>query len=322
MNVLYSDYQLSYGAKELSQSLKVYLPDCHVECWQYTDDDHLTEKLRGVDGLLTANLKVSEKVLDRAKSLKVISVDATGYGNIHLEAAKRNHICVCSIGEYCTQEVADHALLLTLMLEKHIRKHLDHVEKDRVYNYKLVQPPHRIQGRNFVIFGYGRIGQATARRAKAFGYKVYAVPHDLNTVGTIKDDVAMISKTEAFAIGDVVVNTMSETPETFDFFDLHAFEQMKRSPLFINVGRGSAVNEHDLVHAIQKGWISGAGLDVMKDTWPDLSRNPLANMEQVIITPHMAFYSEEAVACLKTMPLKNLANGLLGRQDLISHMAC
>ena len=321
MRILYSDYRISPSAGGFVAGIQEQLPGCEVECWQYTDDKTLLQKLENTEGLLTANLKVSDNVLCKAKSLKVISVDATGYGNINVEAAKKNHILVCSMGAYCTDEVANHTLLLILMLEKRIKKQLKNIEHDRVYDYKLCEPPKRIQGKNLVIFGYGRIGKEVAKRAAAFGYHVYAVPHNPNKIGEKDGFVTFIDKEQACRIADVIVNNMSETPETFEYFNKGLFDRLERKPIFINVGRGSAVNETDLLEALQTGKVSGAGLDVMKEVYPNLLDCPFVGMDNVIITPHMAFYSVESVACIKTLPVNNLVNGILGNFDKISNIA-
>lgn len=322
MRILYSDYRLSPSADQFAEAIRCQLPDCEVECWQYTDDQTLLKKLEGTVGLLTANLRVSECVLKNANDLKVISVDATGYGNINIEAAKKYGIVVCSIGAYCTEEVADHSVMLALMLEKKMKQHMYHVQTERVFDYKLCEPPHRLRGKNFVIFGYGRIGQSVAERAQAFGYRVYAVSHDVSKSGTSDGNVQFITKEEACEIADVMANHMSENPETFEYFNREMFKTLKKSPLFLNLGRGSAVNETDLLEALENGWVSGAGLDVLKEVYPDLKENPFVDMDNVIITPHMAFYSEEAVACIRELPVKNLVNGVLGKLDRISHLAC
>ncbi len=321
MKVLYSDYRISPSAGDFVAGIKKQLPECEVECWQYTDDKTLVKKLENAVGLLTANLKVSEYVLCNSKSLKVISVDATGYGNINIRAAHENNILVCSIGAYCTEEVADHAMLLTLMLEKKVKGHLKNIEHKRIFDYKLCSPPHRIQGKNLVIFGYGRIGKSIAKRAAAFGYKVYAVLHNENSIGNTDGIASYISKDSACEIADVVINSLSETPETFEYFNKEVFESLKKAPLFINVGKGSTVNETDLLDAVNTGKVSGAGLDVMKEVYPDLDNSPFIGMDNVIITPHMAFYSLESVESIKTLPVNNLVNGILGNTEKISNIA-
>lgn len=321
MRILYCDYKMSPSEDNFVAGLKAQIPDCEVECWKYTDDDTLIKKLEGVQGLLTANLRVGDHVLSNADSLRVISVDATGYGNINIESAKKNNILVCSMGAYCTEEVADHTMLLTLMLEKNIKAQIRNVDEKRIYDYKLCPPPARIKGKNMVIFGYGRIGKCVAERAKAFGYNLYAVPHDKSKVGASEGSVRFIDKDMACAVADVLVNNMSENPETFEYFGRDMFDRLTRKPILINVGRGSAVNETDLMYALKSGKLRGAGLDVVKEVYPDLDQSPFIGMDNVIITPHMAFYSKESIASIKTLPVNNLVNGLEGKLNKISCIA-
>lgn len=321
MKILYCDYKMSPSAENFVAGINDQMPDCEVECWKYTDDDTLIEKLDGVQGLLTANLRVGDYVLSNAMSLKVISVDATGYGNIDVKSAKKNGILVCSMGGYCTEEVANHTMLLTLMLEKNVKEQVKNVEESLLYDYKLCPPPERITGKNMVIFGYGRIGRCVAKRAQAFAYNLYAVPHDEAKIGSSDDLVRFVDKEEACNIADVLVNNMSENPETFEYFNKDMFDKFTREPILINVGRGSAVNETDLMEALKEGKIRGAGLDVMKEVYPNLEDCPFIGMNNVIITPHMAFYSKESVASIKTLPVNNLINGLKGKFEKISYIA-
>lgn len=320
MKILYCDYKLPVLSGDAAEKLKELLPGCEMECCQYVDDELLIKKLENAEGLLTAHLKINKYVLDRAKKLKVISVDATGCGNIDLSAAKSNGIVVCSIGAYCTQEVADHGMLLILMLEKKIKQYMKLVEESHRYNYRELEPGHQLKGKRLAIFGLGRIGKALAERAKAFGYEVVAVPHDEKKIGMREEDILYVSCREAFHTADVISNNMSETADNFEFFNKEAFREMKKRPIFINLGRGSAVNEADLYQALKEGELSGAGLDVMKDVYPDLHTNPLVGMDNVIITPHMAFYSVESMEKIRQIPIMNLINALTGNYEKIANI--
>lgn len=296
MKILYCDYKLPVLSEDASERFRELLPGCEIECCQYVDDELLIKKL------------------------KVISVDATGYGNIDTKAAKSNGIIVCSIGAYCTQEVADHGMMLILMLEKKVKKYMKLVEESYIYNYRELEPEHQIEGKRLAVFGLGRIGKALAARAKAFGYEVVAVPHDESKIGLREDGILYVSGKEAFHTADVISNNMSETADNFEFFNKEAFREMKKHPIFINLGRGSTVNEADLYQALKNNELSGAGLDVMKDVYPDLSTNPLVGLDNVIITPHMAFYSVESMKKISQIPVMNLINALTGKYEEIANI--
>lgn len=321
MKILYCDYKLLLNKEDILEQVRKRIPDCEVECWQYTDEATFAEKVEDADGLLTAHLKISETILKQAAHLKVISVDGTGYGNVNTAAACKYGITVCSMGAYCTNEVADYIMMTILMLEKQMKRYMKQVESDYQYDYKLCQPRHRLEGKTLAVFGYGRIGKALAKRAEVFGYKVLAVSHNPKKAGTMEGDVRYVSAQEAFEKADVISNNMNETAETFEFFNKETFLKMKKHPLFINAARGSAVNETDLYDALVCGQLAGAALDVMKDVYPDLENCPLLKLDNVIITPHMAFYSVEAMESIKYLPVSNLINGLLNETDKISNIA-
>lgn len=321
MKIVYCNYEMPVLNEDAARILAERLPECEIECCGYQNDGALREKLRTADGFLTANVTINAGMLECASRLKVISVDATGYGNIDVKAAHEKGILVCSIGAYCTDEVADHGMMLILMLEKRAKQYMKLVEEAHIYNYKALLPPRRLAGKRLAVFGYGRIGQALAKRAAAFGYEVAAVPHNPELIGKYCGTVRYISKEEAFATADVISNNMSETPDNYEFFNRAAFCQMKKQPLFINLGRGSAVSESDLYEALTTGRLSGAGLDVLKEARPDLSQCPLLGLDNVIITPHSAFYSAESMASVRLLPIQNLINGLQQNTAAISNIA-
>ncbi len=321
MRIVYCDYELSKTLEKELEMLETVFPGCEVECCRYIDDRTLAGKLREADGFLTANLRVSRRVLQQTERLKVISVDSVGCWNVDTAAAGEKGILVCSMGEYCTEEVADHGMLLILMLEKQVKQYMRYVEETHIYNYRVCPPRRRISGKRLAIFGYGRVGRQLAVRANAFGYEITAVPHDRLRIGSAEGEVCYISADEAFETADVIVNSMSETTETFEYFNREAFAKMKRCPLFINLARGSAVNETDLLEALKKKKVAGAGLDVLKEVHPDLETCPLLGLEQVVITPHMAFYSVEAMESIKSLPVKNLIYGLTGENNKITSIA-
>lgn len=321
MKILISDYpgtlsrNLSYEEKILKENLK----NVQVVFHEYSDEnkEEFLKELEDADGLITAFVKIDKQVLDRANKLKCISVNATGYGNIDLEEAKARKIGLCNVHEYCTQEVAEHTLTLILSLSRKIKHYQNDIEEKNIWNYNTTTGIRRIEGQTVAIFGLGRIGQAVAKRVQAFGMKVIAVDVFLPAEIAKSLNITMVDKETALNVADVISNHMNQTNETTYYFTLEEFKKMKKCPIFINVGRGAAVKETDLIHALDERFIHSAGLDVLENENPDLINHPLIRRENVILTPHAAFYSETSIKELQKISCENIAFFLNGEYDKV-----
>ena len=143
--------------------------------------------------------------------------------------------------------------------------------------------------------------------------KVGVVSHHLTDEAAMAAGVRSVTKEEAFAEGEILSNHMAEARENYHFFRREAFDAMKCTPIFLNVGRGSAVDEAALVEALDAGKIAGAGLDVLQTENPDLAHSPLIGRPNVILTPHAAFYSEESHQELAARAVQNIIDFFDGK---------
>lgn len=321
MKILLCDYHISNNGEHEKAYLKQYLPEAEFEAYEYTTEDELRKKAADADVIMTCFLKIGREVIENAASLKMISVDATGYGNIDMDACKEKGVLVATLGEYCTQEVADHAMALILALEKNLKAYDKGVVEKGDYSFRSLPCRKRLSEQTLAIVGYGRIGKAVALRAKAFGFSVIAVTRHPELIGTQDGVVRYVSLEEALETADVISNHMNQNKENDNYFDLDKFVKMKQQPLFINVSRGAGVDETALVYALQNQWIAGAGLDVLKDTNPDRETVAALAGENVILTPHSAFYSKEVMEFLDTAALSNVVSFCLGQREKITNIA-
>lgn len=162
------------------------------------------------------------------------------------------------------------------------------------------------------IVGLGRIGTATARLALGLGMRVIATDPNVGVEQAAERGVDLVSPAELFAVADVVSNHMSGGPGNVGYFNSGVFARFARRPLFINTARGSAVVTADLVAALDAGQLRGAGLDVLADESGLVADDPLLGRDNVLISPHAAFYSEPALADLERIPARNLVAYLTG----------
>lgn len=290
-----------------------------VECLirPYVSDEELVQELAGACGLITGFLEIGEEILAQVPDLACISVSGVGYSNIDVAAAKRHHVAVCHIREYCTEEVAEHTFALIGALNRHLKYYTKRVEEEHEWKYQTIGGEKNLSGQTLAIFGFGKIGKRVAALAGAYGMKVLAVDPYTDEKDAACRGVRLVSAGEAFAEADVITNHMNLTVENEHYFDERAFSNMQKNPIFINVGRGRCVDEAALQQALDSGKIRAAGLDVLEAEAPDLTSCGLLGRENVILTPHSAFYSAESILKLQRISGANMGYFLAGAQEKI-----
>ena len=311
-NALEADYGLTIDAIEKAMGEQV-----DTRIYAYRSDEELKKVLATVDGLITGFLEIGEDILSVCPNLRCISVSGVGYSSIDVEAAQRHGVTVCHIKEYCTEEVAEHALSLMMALNRNLTYYHNQLENQHLWKYDTIVGNANLSSQTLAIFGFGKIGRRVAQMARAFGMAVvavdpYASKEDASSLG-----VELVSADEAFAKADIITNHMNLTAENRHYFDRAAFAKMERHPIFINVGRGGSVDEAALVEALEQGQIRGAGLDVLEAENPDMEHCELLGRDNVILTPHSAFYSKESIDKLQTISGANMGYFLAGAHDKI-----
>lgn len=308
INVLICDYpqELTRDIDFEINLLKKHMPEVEVKLLPYTSENELIENLQGVDALLTAFIPVTENILKNANDLKLISVNATGVNTIDLHAAAKYNVTVSNVKEYCTIEVAEHTMAMVLSLVRHLKAYDTEINNDRRWDFQSQHGLRSISTSNVALFGWGRISKEVAKRLKPFGAKIMVVSKHLTKGEAELYGVDTVSKDDVIENADIIINHMRQTPDVDKFFNKEFFGKLKRKPVFINSGRGAAVDEEALIEALDKGLLSGAGLDVLSSENPDLNSNLLLNRSNVIITPHAAFYSERSMNELAVKSCQNI----------------
>ncbi|WP_033166857.1 NAD(P)-dependent oxidoreductase [Clostridium sp. KNHs205] len=319
MNILICDSKEELSLLEQSDinMIRENLPDCNVELYPYANKKEFLEKIEKAEALLTAFLPVDAEVLRKAVKLKVICIMASGYNNIDIVEAKRRGIAVCTAADYCTQEVADHTMALLLALIRNLKHYERDIEERKIWNYGTVPGGLRLADSVLAIYGFGKIGKAVAQRALAFGVKVLVKDPYITAETAKAHGVLLAEETYIKEHAHIISNHMAPAIENKNYFNLNYFKELKQQPIFLNLGRGETVDEEALTKALDIGYISGAGLDVLKDEPPVLEYNPLLYRENIIITPHSAFYSGTSIMALKNISCMNLINYLKGNYSAI-----
>ena len=323
MKIVIADYAESMmPSHELEKRvLTTGLPGCQIVTATYRDDQRaeFLQLVRDADALLTAFIKIDEEVLAAATQLKVISINATGYDNVNLAAARRHGVAVCPVGEYCTADVAEFTITAMLALIRNLKAYVTDVDVHQQWRYDYAQPNRRLSKLTLGIFGLGKIGRAVATRAAALGMRVLAVDPFISQedYAKVADRVKLVSAAELFQQADVISNHMNLNESNDHFFTAERFRQMVKHPYFINMARGAEVDETALVAALDSGQLKGAALDVLATEFPDLATNPLVGRENVLVTPHTAFYSSDSLTALQRISCQNIVEYLTGHPEKV-----
>lgn len=317
MKILITDTagELAWHLDEEIAALKEHLPGVTIEAHPYTTPAELKKHIADADGVLTSFVPLSADILAAAPKLQVISVKALGTDTIDTDYAHSCDITVRNVRDYCTTEVADHTMALILALNRQLKTYDQRLQSapedmSAPLDYTLTAPPARLAGQTLALFGWGQIARAVARRALAFDLAVIVVSQHLTAAEARRAGVEVVSAADAFARADIISNHQRQTPAIYHYFDASAFSQMARRPLFINTGRAAAVDEDALIAALASGQVSAAGLDVTEPGDLGRPRADLLGRENVIITPHAAFYSAASEQALFTQAIANLVAGL------------
>lgn len=319
MKVVISDFpdvlgrDLAYEKSILEAGLK----DCQVVIYPYKDKHEFMAIMKDAEALLTAFLPIDKEVLDHCDKLKCIGYNSTGYDSTDYDEATRRNIAIIPIEEYCTQEVAEHTLALILALSRGLKHYTNDIDSTHRWQYYSGNKLRRLEGQKLGLFGFGKIGRAVAKRAQGFGIKVLAYDKYGDIQAAKALNVKLVEPAEIFETCDIISNHMNSNADNLRYFDEAAFDKMVKQPIFINVSRGATVDEGALIKAIDEEKLAGVGLDVLEQEKPDLHNCSLLNRENVIITPHAAFYSEDSIKALQTISCENVVHYLNGEYDKV-----
>jgi D-3-phosphoglycerate dehydrogenase len=269
---------------------------------------------RDADAVLVTYAKLDASLLRQLTRCKAIGRFGLGVDNIDVKTAAELGISVNYVPDYCMHEVSDHAMALLLALARKIPLSNKLVQAGR-WEMPAVVPIHRLAGRVLGLVGFGNIPRALAPKAKAFGLRVlthdpYVAPDALAAAG-----VEGVGFDRLLELSDFVSIHAPLLPATRGLFNADTFRKMKEGALLINTARGPLVDEDALVAALDAGELGGAALDVVT-TEPLAKDSKLIGRDNVILTPHTAFYSVEALAELQTKCAADVARVLLGEKPV------
>ena len=256
----------------------------------------------------------SDAMLEHAANVRFIQICAAGYDQFGLDALRARGVRLAGGSGVNRNAVSDHAMALLLALARHVHagrdRQREHVWRGMISD--LGRREEELAGKTMVVYGLGAIGSRLARLARAFEMHVIGIKRDVAAHDGSADEVRPPDRfSESLAEADVVVLTCPLTPQTEDLIDAAALARMKPDAYLVNVARGGCVNEPDLIAALERGAIAGAGIDATREE-PLASDSPLWDLENVLITPHTAGETrryEDNVADLLIENVRRLQRG-------------
>jgi D-3-phosphoglycerate dehydrogenase len=269
---------------------------------------------RDADAVLVTYAKLPGELLRQLTRCRAIGRFGLGVDNIDIPAAAALGITVTYVPDYCMQEVSDHAMALLLSLVRKVPLSNKLVQSGR-WEVPPIVPIHRLGGQVLGLVGFGNIPRALAPKAKAFGLRL--VTHDPYAAADVlaKAGVEGVGFDQLLGMSDFVSIHAPLMPATRGLFNAEVFGKMKQGAFLLNTARGPLVDEDALIAALDSGRLGGAALDVVT-TEPLGKDSKLLGRDNVILTPHTAFYSVEALNELQTKCAADVARVLSGEQPV------
>lgn len=267
--------------------------DAYIASTSGMSTSEILKEVRDAAAIVVIGHPITRPMIEAARSLRFIMTLSVGYDVVDVEAATERSIPVSNCPVYCSEEVAEHAITLTLALARKIHELIPHV-REGGWDYKQTRPVRMFSTSTMGVLGLGRIGRCTARKARALGMRVTAYdPY-------VDDDIFRLHEVERCYDFEPFLEKLDYlsvhcplTDETWHMLDACALERMRPHAVVVNTARGPIIDRPALEGALRAGRIGGAGIDVLEQE-PPRGDEPILTLPNAIVTPHIAWYSEES----------------------------
>jgi D-3-phosphoglycerate dehydrogenase len=315
--VLIADYD--FGNVDVERAI-IEKAGFALKAAQCKSEDEVIEAGRDADAVITQYARVGQKAIAAFRRCRVIARYGTGVDIVDVDAATQHGIQVTNApNEWCADEVADHAVTLWLAAARKICKY-DRETRNGAWRWQTGKPIGRLRGRVFGLLSFGSIARSIAEKVTAFGVDIWAHDPFMPDEALAARGVRPVSLDELVEGSDYLVIQSPLTADTRGLFDEERLRRMKPSAILVNTARGPIVEDRALYRALKEGWIAGAALDDIEEE-PAKQRdwrpnNPLFQLDNVIITPHAAYYSEESISTVRQIAANEVVRVLSGQRPL------
>jgi D-3-phosphoglycerate dehydrogenase len=307
------NYQ-EYPDIEIEKAILREIPDMEIVESHTRDEDELLREVQEADAVILQYAPCTARVISGMTRTKVIVRYGIAVDNIDLAAARKRGIIVCNVPSYCLDEVSNHALAMMLALHRRLFA-ADRFLRENRHSLDALRPVLRLSECTLGLLGFGAIARRLAEKAKPLFSEITSFdpnvgPEEMAALGTRKLEIE-----ELFKESDFISIHVPLTTGTKHLVDRRLLSKMKRSAFLINTSRGTVIDEEALIEVLREKRIAGAGLDVFeKEPLPEGS--PLKFFENVILTHHVAWYSEGAIKELKETAAREVVRVLQGKRPL------
>jgi D-3-phosphoglycerate dehydrogenase len=315
--VVIADYD--YGDVDIEHAIFTEAGLSLVAAQCKTEDDVISAA-RNADAIIAQYATIGARAIGALSRCQVIARYGTGTDIVDVDAATRHGILVTNVpNDWCENEVADHAMALLLATARKICQY-DQATRSGTWKWQTGEPIHRISGRTLGLLSFGAIAQAIGRRAAGFGLRVIASDPYMEATDITARGAAQVSLDDLLEQSDYLVIQAPLTKETHHLISEPELRRMKPTAVLINTARGPIVSDEALYRALSEHWIAGAGLDDIEEEpakrpeWTP--ENPLFRLDNVIITPHAAYYSDEAIRTVREFAANEVVRVLTGQPPL------
>lgn len=291
-----------------------------VVALQAKEESDLFTEAADCDAIMNQYARVGSATIERMTRCRVIARYGVGVDIVDVKAATARGIQVTNVRDYCTDEVADHALALWLALVRKISAY-DQATHAGEWRWQSAAPVYRINRRTMGVVSFGPIGRAIAARAKAFGARVIVHDPYVPDEAFVADGVERVDKEQLLAQSHYLMVQVPMTPSTRHFLGEAEFKRMQPGVIIVNTGRGPTIDNQALYSALASGHVAAAGLDdpeeepAKRAVW-NPNDNPLFSLPNVLVTPHVAYYSEESILQARQTAASEVRRMLLGECPL------
>jgi phosphoglycerate dehydrogenase-like enzyme len=289
---------------------------CEIKISKSVNERDLDEFGRTADAVICQiNVPVRLELLEKLKKCRIVSVYGAGYNNVDTAAARKLGIAVTNVPGYCAEEVADYVIAAIYHQNLKLSYYADNISNGLWGAHAMKKKPRRISQMTLFVAGFGNIGRKLAEKASGLGMRVLyfdSVRTPVMEETAKRTGAEYVSLEEGLKRADVVSSHLALTDETKGFFSQKTFSMMKLGAHFVNASRGGIVDEAALIAAVKNGTIASATLDVTADE-PPKADDPILNTENICVTPHISYLTEDALYELKFRAARNASDVLKGK---------
>lgn len=267
--------------------------------------------LQDAHAIMAQYIVLNAETINALRNCKVIAYYGKGLNFVDIEAATKKGIFVTNVPDYCNEEVAVHAWALILNCVRKISFYQKTVYGKGIWNHKPGIPIYRLSNMTLGLLGFGDISKNVARMAAGAGCKIQVYDPYLSEDVCKQHGATKMGLAELLAASDVISVHVPLSADTENLIGTKELQMMKSTAYLVNTSRGGIIDEEALYIALKEGRIAGAGLDVLKQEPPSLD-NPLFALDNVVVTPHAGFYSEEAYDELRIKTAQQVVSALKG----------